>query len=58
MLKNGTFPDILQKGKLIILLEAIILRSNPIEIPKKCKIKAPSQIFYTDEFAGFFTFLT
>ncbi len=44
-----TFPDILQKGKLIILLEAIILRSNPFEIPKKCKIKAPCVLYSEHE---------
>jgi hypothetical protein len=39
--KSGTFSDIWQKVKLIVLPIAITLRLNPIEIPKKYKIEAP-----------------
>ncbi len=39
MLKKPTFADIFLKVKLIVLPIAIILRLNPIEIPKSIKLK-------------------
>jgi hypothetical protein len=39
-LKNWSFSDILQEGKLYCFANRFVLRLNPIEILKKCKIGA------------------